>query len=247
MLSSFNRLTRQLHHGIAAAMPSSCALCGVDAKEALCEGCQLQFLREHPARCVQCANTLPHALAHDSHVCGSCLNDPPAFDATIVAANYTAPIDQLVLSLKFAGQLALAPLFANLLHASWQREQRDALPSLLTIVPLGSERLIQRGFNQALEIARPLGRALALPLLPQLVSRVRETVAQSSLPPEERRKNVRRAFTLSNEAAAHIKGEHVGVVDDVMTTGETLHELAATLKKGGAARVTNFVFARAPL
>ena len=247
MFSSLNSIPRQLRDGLSATMPSSCALCSADATAAICEGCRLLFLREQPVRCVQCANILPHTTANKLTVCGACLNDPPAFDATIVAANYAAPIDQLVLSLKFGNQLALAPFFATLLQNAWTHSQTDVTPALLTVVPLSSQRLIQRGFNQAHEIARPLAHALRLPLLPQLVSRVRDTAAQSSLPLDERRKNVRQAFSLSHDATARIHGKHIGVIDDVMTTGETLHELAATLKKGGATRVTNFVFARAPL
>ncbi len=180
-------------------------------------------------------------------LCGTCLNDPPAFDATIAATHYTAPIDQLVLALKFGGHLALAPLFARLLHDALKRTPLDAQPTLLTIVPLGSQRLIERGFNQAQEIARPLAKLLAIPLHPQLALRQRDTLAQSSLPPDERRKNMRRAFAVNTKHLAQIKDQHIGIVDDVMTTGETLNELAATLKRAGATRITNFVFARAPL
>ena len=172
--------------------------------------------------------------------------NPPAFDATIVATDYAAPIDQLVLSLKFGGLLALAPLFAQMLSDEWLRLQNDkaALPSLLTVVPLSPQRLVERGFNQAQEIARPLAHALKIPLEPQLAVRVRDTAAQSMLPPKERRKNIRKAFTVTPNAIERIRGQHVGIVDDVMTTGETLGELAATLKRFGAARVSNFVFAR---
>jgi len=124
-----------------------------------------------------------------------------------------------------------------------QADKREQ-PSLLTVVPLSAQRLVTRGFNQAHEIARPLARALGIPLEPQLAVRVRDTAAQSMLPPKERRKNIRKAFTVAPTAIDRIRGQHVGIVDDVMTTGETLGELAATLKRFGAARVTNFVFAR---
>lgn len=229
-------------------MPSSCALCGSGANGALCNGCHSQFFFRHPDRCAQCATVLPYRPGSDRVVCGHCLNRAPAFDATIAATDYAAPVDQLVQSLKFGGKLALAPLFAQLLHDAWLRTPAgDAdLPSLLIAVPLGAQRLAERGFNQAHEIARPLSRALGTPLMSQLAVRVRNTAAQAMLPPKDRRKNIRGAFTVAPDVIDRIRGSHVGIVDDVMTTGETLGELAATLKRFGAARITNLVLARAP-
>jgi ComF family protein len=179
-------------------------------------------------------------------VCGECLKQPPAFDATIAAADYAPPVDQLVLALKFGNRLTLAPLFARMLRDAVLRGPGFALPMQLTAVPLGSRRLMERGFNQALEIARPMSRALGIPLEPQLVMRLRDTPAQALLHPDERRQNIRNAFIVRANAMDTVRGRHIGVMDDVMTTGETLNELAATLKRFGAARVTNFVFARTP-
>jgi ComF family protein len=176
--------------------------------------------------------------------CGDCLRAAPAFDATVAATDYAPPLDQLVLALKFGGRLELAPLLAALLHEAAEDLAQDEQPALLVPVPLGSRRLTERGFNQALEIAKPLGRALGLPVAGTLVRRVRDTDAQSLLHPDERRRNVAGAFSVRADAAAMLRGRHIGLVDDVMTTGETLHALAAALKQAGVARVTNFVFAR---
>ncbi len=184
--------------------------------------------------------------ASSASKCGNCLKQAPAFDATIVAADYAPPVDQLVLALKFGSRLALAPLFARMLRDALLQEhaQSVALPTQLIAVPLGAQRLAERGFNQALEIARPLSRALGIPLDAHLVARQRETTAQSLLHPNERHKNIRHAFTVAHDAIDRVRGRHIGVVDDVITTGETLNEMAATLKRFGAVRVTNFVFAR---
>ncbi|GAB3540265.1 hypothetical protein GCM10027343_09040 [Noviherbaspirillum agri] len=168
----------------------------------------------------------------------------PAFDATVAATDYAAPVDQLVLGLKFGSRLALAPLFGRMLADAVSQAQASAMPTLLTAVPLGPRRLAERGFNQALEIAKPLSRTLNIRLDARVVSRLRDTRAQALLHPDERHKNIRNAFLVEGSAIDHIRGQHIGVVDDVMTTGETLNELAATLKRFGAARVTNFVFAR---
>ncbi len=231
-----------LRDRLPAVLPSACALCGTVCDDNLCPPCAAQFFSQRLTRCAQCANLLPHA-AGEHGVCGACLKRSPAFDATLVAVDYGAPVDQLVLALKFGGQLALAPLLARLLHTALPSSA--VLPELLVPVPLARERLSGRGFNQSLEIARHLARSMSIPVEPRLAIRVRETAAQSLLPVDERHKNVRRAFTLDGKQIDRIRGRHVGLVDDVMTTGETLGELAAVLKRFGAARVTNLVFARA--
>ena len=179
-------------------------------------------------------------------VCGDCLANPPAFDATIVAADYLAPIDQLVLKLKFGATLALAPLFGSLLRDAViaRRTALGSLPALLAPVPLSPQRLRLRGFNQALEIARPLSRTLGIPLVAQLLERVRNTPAQAELPMRDRHCNIRGAFDVRHQTVDLLAGQHIGIVDDVMTTGATLHESAKILKRFGAARVTNLVFAR---
>jgi ComF family protein len=178
-------------------------------------------------------------------VCGRCLADPPGFDASFAAADYAPPVDRMVLALKFSARLEHASLFADLIFKTAHRMNDDP-PALLTAVPLGALRLRERGFSQALEIAKPLARKMKLPLLPRLIFRNRETAAQSGLRPADRRRNIRAAFSVHPDALALIAGRHVGVVDDVLTTGETLHELASTLKRFGARKVSNFVFARTP-
>ncbi|WP_317203244.1 ComF family protein [Janthinobacterium sp.] len=226
---------------LRAALPAACALCGGRCAGALCAPCRAEYLGLRRPRCRQCANPLADAAAP---LCGRCLADPPAFDATLVAADYAAPVDQLLLQLKFGARLALAPLFAQLLRDAVLERPELALPALLCPVPLGPARLAERGFNQALEIARPLARALGVALHPTLAARARETRAQTRLAPRERAANLRLAFVV--DAAVPLRGRHVGVVDDVITSGRTLDELAATLKRCGAARVTNLVFARTP-
>ncbi|WP_166454812.1 ComF family protein [Duganella aquatilis] len=235
-------------------LPGACALCGGDSYHALCAGCAAQFFGPAAAiaRCHVCANPLDgHALpARDAArqgtalLCGVCQAHPPAFDRTLVAADYAMPVDQLVLQLKFGHRLALAPLCARLLRDSVLSQPDFTLPALLCPVPLGPRRLAERGYNQALEIARPLASSLGIALHAQLAVRLRETAAQSSIAPDRRQQNIAGAFAVPD--AALVAGRHIGVVDDVMTSGRTLNELAATLKRHGAARVSNLVFARTP-
>jgi ComF family protein len=201
----------------------------------------MQYADRTTHRCSCCGIALPDRAGIR---CGACLRHAPAFDATIVACDYVPPLDQLVLSLKFGNRLHLAGLLSDMLRDAALRMQDRTLPTVLTAVPLGSRRLVERGFNQALEIAKPLSRSLGVPLRRNLLVRQRDTQAQSLLHPDERHRNIRQAFIVPSESMERVRGQHVGIVDDVMTTGETLNEAAATLKRFGATRITNFVFAR---
>ncbi|TFW25269.1 ComF family protein [Duganella callida] len=185
-----------------------------------------------------------HGSGSSGPLCGVCLADPPAYDRTLVATDYAMPVDQLVLQLKFAHRLALAPLMARLLRDAVLLQPDFTLPAVLCPVPLGPQRLAERGYNQALEIARPLARSMGVRLEARLISRVHDTAAQSSVAPEQRRHNIAGAFAIRD--AALVAGRHIGIVDDVMTSGGTLNELASVLKRHGAARVSNLVFARTP-
>ena len=222
-----------------ALLPSSCALCAGPCKGVLCAPCRSQYIQPR-RRCVQCAN--PLALHEPVLRCGACIKAAPAYDATVAAVDYAAPFDALVLQLKFGAQLALAPMCAQLVRDAMLGRTDLDLPDVVCPVPLGPRRLTERGFNQALLIARPLARALGVPLAARLLARPVDTAAQSTMTPAARRANVRRAFVVEGD----VEGKHVGVVDDVMTSGHTLHAVARTLKRAGAARVTNLVFARTP-
>jgi ComF family protein len=228
----------------ATVLPAQCALCGIGCPEVLCSPCRAQYLTQGRPRCRQCAN--PLADMDVATLCGRCLRQRPAYDATITAFDYAAPVDQLLLQLKFGARLALAPLLAELLHVAIQQQQEWKAPQLLCPVPLGPARLAERGFNQALEIARPLARLLDLPLQRSLALRVRETRAQSGVAPQERQANLAHAFAIAPEHGALLQGSHVGIVDDVMSSGHTVNALAAACKSAGAAKVSILVVARTP-
>lgn len=182
--------------------------------------------------CPRCALPAP-----GGEICGRCLAQPPSFDRTIAVWRYAPYADHLVRALKYRGELALATLFAEALAM-----RVASLPQVDTIVPmpLHRTRLAERGFNQALEIARPLARRLRIPIAHRLVRRTRVTADQTDLSPAERARNVRGAFGCERDLA----GRRIAVVDDVMTTGATLDELAAALKRAGAEWVESWVVAR---
>ncbi len=206
-----------------------CLLCGAETgPELLCPAC-IGELPALPESCPRCALPSPAGAA-----CGNCLNRPPHFDATLALWRYEFPCDRLVQALKYRARLALAGFFARSL-ASRPLPEVD----LIVPMPLHPKRLAERGFNQALEIARHLGR----PIEPRGVLRVKNTLPQTEFPYEERAKNVRRAFL----CRVDLSGASVAVLDDVMTTGATLNELARVLKRAGATRVENLVIARTVL
>ncbi|WP_156967136.1 ComF family protein [Paraburkholderia ferrariae] len=227
-------------------LPNLCSLCGNLSRATLCVACDAACWNEPRLRCAVCALPLAGArrgAAHRRYRCGACLEAPPAFDATLALGDYRAPLDLLARGLKFRARLALGRTFAQqLAHAAADALDPADRPDVLVPVPLSRQRLIERGYNQAWQIARPLGRTLGTRTDATLVRRVLHTPAQSRLDRATRRRNVARAFVLTKP----VRGLHVGVVDDVMTSGATLDALAHTLKAAGARRVTNFVALRTP-
>jgi ComF family protein len=210
----------------------TCLLCRGAAHALLCEACNADLPRLDRSLCPRCA--LPSA---GGAVCGRCLARPPHYDATVAALGYRFPADVLVHSLKFRGELALAALLGRLLA---ERVGPQPPVHYLLPVPLAARRLRERGYNQALEIARHVARTTGTRLAPELCQRVGDTPAQTGLPWAARSGNVRGAFA----AARALDGATIAVLDDVMTTGATLDEIAATLKGSGAAYVVNWVVAR---
>ena len=213
-------------------LAQDCILCAAPSGDTpFCAGCA-HDLPELGDACPQCAGP-----SLGGAVCGACLGDPPSFDATVAAWRYGFPVDRLVLALKYGGRLALARAFGAALAARVADRQVD----LLVPMPLAPTRLRERGFNQAMEIARALARGTRFTVAPHLVARVRDTPPQTDLPHDARTANVRGAFDCMRAVA----GRSLAIVDDVMTTGASLEELAGTLKRAGAARVENWVVARA--
>lgn len=168
-------------------------------------------------------------------VCGACLDRPPRFDRVEAALAYQFPMDALIRAFKYGGRLAMARVLGELLASSVDGDIDAIVP-----MPLAPARLAGRGYNQALEIARVVAALTGAPLLPDACRKVADTPPQASLPWKERARNVRRAFVCDR----NLDGQRVAVVDDVLTTGATLNELARVLRKAGAVEVRGWVVAR---
>ena len=173
-------------------------------------------------------------------VCGGCLNHASPLDSSMIPFLYGAPLDHLLLGLKFSQQLTNAHLLGGLM-ADAIVTRGDELPDCILPVPLHHSRLRERGYNQALELARPIAKQLGVPLAEGLAIRVKHTAAQSSLEKKDRLRNIKGVFAVRGELP-----DHIAIIDDVVTTGSTVNELARVLRCGGAKRVVVWACARVP-
>lgn len=222
-------------------LPNHCLLCRMPIRAQvvatpLCPGCTRDLPWLGPA-CHSCG--LPLAVGSVDLTCGRCQQHPPPFQRVHAPWRYDRPLDALILRMKFGADPAVAKTLGELLAISLAAQAMPR-PDLLLPVPLHPRRLRQRGFNQALEIARPIARRLQLPIDTHGCTRRRDTRAQSDLPVQARRANVRGAFELNRR----FERLHVTIIDDVMTSGYTVAELARQLRRHGAEQVSVWCCAR---
>lgn len=217
------------------AFSTPCQLCQEMTPHAIgiCDDCW-QELPQLQHACAKCA--LP--LSNNALICGECQKIPPLFDRTIAFFHYAPPLDHLLKGLKFGNQLHLAPRFAELLA---NKVRQQSLPECILPVPLHPQRLRQRGFNQALTVAQPLAKELKLPLDFRSLRRRRDTPQQTRLDAVDRRRNLKDAFELRQPFSA----KHIALVDDIMTTGSTIHEISKLLRRHGVEKIDVWLIARA--
>ncbi len=223
------------------SLPTQCALCRNWSHARLCDACIERFAQPRP-RCERCAIAVPPGVA----ACGACTREPPPFARAVAAVDYAPPWDDLVRRFKFDAALDLADALASRILDAVARSAAPR-PDWLLPVPLADERLRERGYNQAWELARRVARALACASDPQqLLLRTRHTPHQLSLPPAQRAANVRGAFAVEPRRRHELRDRDVALLDDVMTTGATLAEAARSVLQAGAASVQVWVLARTP-
>jgi ComF family protein len=217
--------------------PPTCLLCGDPGAAGidLCPAC-IRSLPYNKVACPRCALAIE---SEHPYPCGQCQKKPPAFDAAFAPFHYREPIRHLVHALKFGARYPSARVLGTLL-AEGLRERKD-LPSAIIPVPLHPHRYRERGFNQAAEIAETVSDLLKIPPDLKTCRRIRHTAAQAELSAKERRKNLRHAFATEKP----IRHRHVAILDDVVTTGTTVNEMAKALRRAGAERIEVWACARA--
>lgn len=220
--------------------PARCLLCGAPGTKGIdiCTPC-LNDLPHNHNRCRICSLPLPSS--HADSICGKCLKQTPKFDFCHAPFAYGYPISGLISDFKFSEKFYSGRLLAELLINFVETNQLE-LPEVILPVPLHPTRLKKRGFNQALELAKPIGRYFDIPFDTKSCKRIKATETQSTLDKKIRKKNMRGAF----EIAEPLDCKHLVLIDDVVTTGTTVNELAKTIKASGVKRVDVWALARTP-
>jgi len=222
------------HYG--SWLPSQCAICKAWPARPVCETCIAAFAQP-VHRCSACALVLPLGIDR----CGACLLQAPPWHSAFTAVSYQWPWPSLVAQFKYRSQPGWATSLASLMHSAPGVD--DALAQALWVVPmpLSAQRLSQRGFNQSWLLAKQLS---PMKSRHDLLLRIRDTPAQRTLPRSERLRNVQGAFAVNPLHASVLRGQRVLLVDDVMTTGASLHRASQALLAAGVAHLTAVVFAR---
>lgn len=226
-------------------LTTQCALClGANPQPdtQLCIGCETD-LPWQQACCQRCALPLPQPAAQ----CGRCLAAPPPFSHALAPLIYRFPVDSLIPAFKYNSQTDVGRLLGQLLGeaaADWLQQDIAPCPDLLLPVPMHRKRQAQRGYNQATELARDVARRVCIPCRTGLLERTQATQPQQGLDARARRQNLRGAFSCPQPE--QLRGKHLALIDDVMTTGVTLSEASDTLLRASAASVQVWCVARTP-
>lgn len=225
--------------GLSAGLPSQCLVCRSWPERSLCEPCISRFAQPQ-LRCRSCALPVTAGVFQ----CGACIVQPPPLDHCLAAVPYEYPWSGLMVNFKFRAQPGLAADFALLMRSTPWVEPALEDAELVLPMPLSKQRLRSRGFNQALLLARRLAPKKTAD---QLLLRLRDTPAQSTLSRSERLTSLAGAFAVEPLQAKRLAGARVLLVDDVMTSGATLFYAARALRQAGAAHITGLVVARTPM
>lgn len=220
---------------------SQCEVCRNWGPRRVCSQCTAHFA---PARlrCTRCAITLGAAPG----VCGECLRDPPPYTRAVSAADYAFPWDGLVIDFKFHGSVELAQPLSAMMCCALRAAGGTGAADLVAPIPLSAQRLAERGFNQAWELARRVGPNFGLPTDASLLQRPIDSAHQADLPRDQRALNLRGAFMVNPKRRAQLAGRHVALVDDVLTTGATARAASVALLRAGALSVQVWTMARTP-
>lgn len=231
-MDCLSKLAHRVSRLYSNLLPIPCLLCGASCKtQPLCTDCIDDFPRLTNA-CPRCATPLAFTAT-----CGHCLTHPPEQDISISLFSYQNPVDRLIAEFKYHGKLYLTEFFTDLM---FEQLKNKSLPKLLLPIPLHPRRLRERGYNQSLELAKSLSQKLNIPVSKQLLIRSRDTAPQASLPYDQRKRNMQRAFRLNHSSLPN----HIALIDDVLTTGHTANAAAKLLRHEGVSTIELWTIAR---
>ena len=207
----------------------------------MCAKCVASIRRIGHPLCPMCGR--PFQVGDDDHQCGECAAENPRFDRLRSAAFYDGPMRDAILKYKFNGRTSLVKLLGDTAIDVLDAEFGDVEIDSVIPVPLHPSRLRWRGFNQSLLLARHIADRKKLWVDAYSLQRTRPTVPQVRLTPKQRVENVRGAFSVTRKQ--FVDGMHILLVDDITTTGSTIHECSKALRKAGAAKIYDLTVARA--
>ena len=233
----FEELNKRLIHWQKWLLLQSCTVCGsaIESNTEICTTC-IKTFKPILTACPVCGTPAKNRIE-----CGRCQKNPPLFSKTIAIFEYSGAIATLIHRMKYRQDNLALNTTANLFAQKLQEHELFAVPDLIIPVPVHTTRLVYRGFNQSAELTKIVAKQLHCSQNPHTIKKTRHTSAQQSLPLEKRKSNVCGAFS----AAIRLDGKSIVIIDDVMTSGETLRELSRVALIAGARTVACWVFARA--
>ena len=222
---------------------SHCQFCHkqADIELSLCQTC-INDLPKNNHACLRCA--IPLTNAEDGLICGHCQNDPFKFNQSSSPYLYQDRLIPLIHQLKYQEKLYIARTLAQL-FIKQLRKKHIRIPQVLIPIPLHPNKLKNRGFNQAEEISYFIAKELQIPMENKILYREKETQSQQSLDAKHRHNNMNNAFKHIQDKKLFAHYEHIALIDDVMTTGNTLQSAAKELKKAGISLIDTWTIARA--
>lgn len=239
-----SRVSRAIISGLFPPVCSFCDATGADGDWLLCTECMHSIKWVIEPFCRQCGRFWSGVSQNGPGICGSCLSSPPSYDSARYGAYYQAELRKAIIRLKFSGALYLRRTLSYVMIQTFDRYFRETHFDLIIPVPMHHKRLISRGFNQVVVLGEELASYTGIRLDRTSLRKVKDTLPQVGLSRAERIQNLTGSMAIIRPDA--VKGKSVLLMDDVATSGATIHQAARTLKIAGASQVHCLVLALRP-
>jgi len=236
-------MNRWLRNWSYRLLPGICFLCGIKTFRSLdlCHFCESDLPWIDKA-CPRCSTPVKYGYS----LCSSCASNQFPWKTMLCPFYYAAPIDYFIYQFKYRNSLTAGQIMGSLLSKYVRlhyQKTGNSLPDKIIPVPLHKRRLRDRGYNQAQELAQNLSDELTIPVDARVIRRVRDTPPQQNLSRSDRLSNLKNAFIVDHS----VQNLHLAIVDDVITTGATVSEIASLLLSRGAEKIEIFAIAKTDL